>query len=108
MTQLPRSVQQLLKLTDIHEVQNITHLPFAERELMLIKIAVNASASRDVLHIAGIFCAKAGVVSDHTIALEKEKTLWSQKLEEGQEGYHNQKAYHDKAIRGRREKEKTK
>ena len=39
---------------------------------MLIKIAVNASASRDVLHTAGIFCAKAGDVSDHTIALEVE------------------------------------
>lgn len=37
---------------------------------MLIKIAVNASARRDVLDIASIFRAKAVDVSDHTITLE--------------------------------------
>ncbi|XP_068666173.1 acetolactate synthase small subunit 1, chloroplastic-like [Aristolochia californica] len=63
-------VQQLYKLIDIHEVQDLTHLPFAERELMLIKIAVNTSARRDVLDIASIFRAKAIDVSDHTITLE--------------------------------------
>lgn len=37
---------------------------------MLIKIAANASARRDVLDIAQIFRAKAVDVSDHTITLE--------------------------------------
>lgn len=37
---------------------------------MLIKIAVNASARRDVLDIASIFRAKAVDVSDHTITLQ--------------------------------------
>ncbi|XXG85299.1 hypothetical protein AAC387_Pa11g0402 [Persea americana] len=67
---ISKLVQQLYKLIDIHEVQDLTHLPFAERELMMIKIAVNTAARRDVLDIASIFRAIAVDVSDHTITLQ--------------------------------------
>jgi acetolactate synthase-1/3 small subunit len=67
---ISKLVQQIYKLVDVHEVKDFTHMPFAERELMLIKIAVNATARRNVLDIASIFRAKAVDVSDHTITLE--------------------------------------
>ncbi|KAL8532979.1 hypothetical protein ACS0TY_009297 [Phlomoides rotata] len=67
---IAKLVQQFNKLVDVYEVQDLTHSPFAERELMLIKIAVNADARRDVLDIATIFRAKPVDVSDHTVTLE--------------------------------------
>lgn len=67
---ISKLVQQIYKLVDIHEVRDITHLPFAERELMLVKVAVNSTARREVLDIASIFRARAVDVSDHTITLE--------------------------------------
>ncbi|GLU17902.1 hypothetical protein SLE2022_342500 [Rubroshorea leprosula] len=67
---ISKLTQQLYKLVDLHEVRDLTHLPFAERELILIKVAVNAAARRDVLDIANIFRGKAVDVSDHTVTLE--------------------------------------
>ncbi|KAL9248297.1 hypothetical protein vseg_021636 [Gypsophila vaccaria] len=63
-------VKQLNKLVDLYEVQDLTRVPFAERELMLIKVAANTIARRDVLDIANIFRAKPVDVSDHTVTLQ--------------------------------------
>ncbi|XVF37462.1 hypothetical protein REPUB_Repub20aG0010300 [Reevesia pubescens] len=67
---ISKLVQQLYKLVDMHEVCDLTHLAFSERELMLIKIAVNAAVRRDVLDISNIFRAETVDVSDHTVTLE--------------------------------------
>ncbi|KAJ3671549.1 hypothetical protein LUZ60_007628 [Juncus effusus] len=67
---------QLYKLIDVLEVKDMTKLPFAERELMLIKVAVNANARRDILDIADIFRAKTVDVSDHTVTLQLSGDLY--------------------------------
>ncbi|RCV37588.1 hypothetical protein SETIT_8G075800v2 [Setaria italica] len=67
---IAKLVHQLYKLIDVYEVHDFTHLPFAARELMIIKVAANAAARRDVLDIAQIFEAQRVDISDHTITLQ--------------------------------------
>ncbi|GJN06630.1 hypothetical protein PR202_ga24381 [Eleusine coracana subsp. coracana] len=67
---IAKLVHQLYKLIDVHEVHDLTHLPFAARELMIIKVAVNATARRDILDIARIMGAQPVDVSDHTVTLQ--------------------------------------
>ncbi|PQP96623.1 acetolactate synthase small subunit 2 chloroplastic isoform X2 [Prunus yedoensis var. nudiflora] len=63
-------VEGLSRITTVVPGSRSYQLAIAERELMLIKIAANAVARRDVLDIGNIFRAKAVDVSDHTITLE--------------------------------------
>lgn len=75
---------QILKVVDVLKVQDLTHNPFAERELVLMKIAASSKVRRDILDIASIFRAKPVDVSDHSLTLELtgdlEKTAALQRL----------------------------
>lgn len=77
-------------------MQDITSLPYADRELMLIKVAAKTHVRRNVLDIASIFRAKTVDVSNHTITLEVLHSLWLLKALVFAELYSSAKmSYHD-------------
>nr|YP_009944563.1 acetohydroxyacid synthetase small subunit [Osmundea sinicola]QFR99857.1 acetohydroxyacid synthetase small subunit [Osmundea sinicola] len=63
-------IKQLYKLVHIINVQNVTHLPCVERELMLIKINILDKDRSLVLNIANIFRAKVVDISLDYLTLE--------------------------------------
>lgn len=63
-------MKQLYKLVNILHVQNITHIPCVERELILIKISILESDRSSVLEISNIFRAKVVDISKDFITLE--------------------------------------
>nr|ARW60171.1 acetohydroxyacid synthetase small subunit [Laurencieae sp.] len=63
-------IKQLHKLVNIINVQNVTHLPCIERELMLVKIQILDKDRSFVLDIVNIFRAKVVDLSLNYITLE--------------------------------------
>nr|YP_010937645.1 aceohydroxyacid synthase small subunit [Palisada intermedia]WKW95699.1 aceohydroxyacid synthase small subunit [Palisada intermedia] len=63
-------IKQLYKLINIINVQNVTHLPCVERELMLIKINLNDKERSSVLDVVNIFRAKVVDISLNYLILE--------------------------------------
>ncbi|MGK7930021.1 MAG: acetolactate synthase small subunit [Microcystaceae cyanobacterium] len=62
--------KQLYKLINVLKVQNITQTPCVERELMLIKVNVNAGNRHEVVEIAQVFRARIVDMSDETATVE--------------------------------------
>nr|YP_010850995.1 Acetohydroxyacid synthetase small subunit [Aphanocladia stichidiosa]WGH13980.1 Acetohydroxyacid synthetase small subunit [Aphanocladia stichidiosa] len=63
-------IKQLHKLINILDVQNVTHIPCVERELMLIKISALPEHRSHILEIANIFRAKIVDISNVSLTLE--------------------------------------
>nr|YP_009391614.1 acetohydroxyacid synthetase small subunit [Laurenciella marilzae]ARW59758.1 acetohydroxyacid synthetase small subunit [Laurenciella marilzae] len=63
-------IKQLYKLINIINVQNVTHLPCIERELMLIKLKISDQDRSLILDIANIFRAKVVDISLNSLTLE--------------------------------------
>nr|BDA97711.1 acetohydroxyacid synthase small subunit [Rhodomonas sp. NIES-698] len=61
---------QLYKLVNILKVQDITHLPSVERELMLMKVNAKADNRSEILDIVKIFRAKVVDLSEDSIIIE--------------------------------------
>jgi acetolactate synthase-1/3 small subunit len=61
---------QLYKLVNILKVQDITHLPSVERELMLMKINTHGENRSEVLDIVQIFRAKVVDLSENSVIVE--------------------------------------
>lgn len=67
---IAKLLKQLYKLIDVLQVLDMTHVPFVQRELMLIKVAADHDTRRDILDISAVFRSRVVDVSKKTITLE--------------------------------------
>ena len=84
---LPKLVKQIYKLVGVQSVVDLTDEPYAERELMLIKVRAAANTRSEIIDLAKIFRARITDVSACTVTMELtgdlEKMIAFQELMEG-------------------------
>ncbi|KAM3311410.1 hypothetical protein ACQJBY_031839 [Aegilops geniculata] len=67
---LTQVVEQLYKLVNVIQVDDLSKEPQVERELMLIKLNVEPEQRLEVMGLVDIFRAKVVDLSDHTLTVE--------------------------------------
>ena len=67
---LEQIVKQLNKLIDVIEVMDFREGEYVDRELVLVKVAVDANTRAEVMQITDIFCAKIVDVQPKTVTVE--------------------------------------
>ncbi|CAI5500684.1 unnamed protein product [Closterium sp. Naga37s-1] len=69
-------LRQILKLIEVISVEDLTYIPYVQRELMLIKVAAGrGEPRREVMDIATVFRARVIDISRRTMTLELTGTL---------------------------------
>jgi acetolactate synthase-1/3 small subunit len=67
---LEQVVKQLNRLIDVIKVMDITHGPFIERELALIKVKSDKATRSEIIQIAEVFRANIVDVSTYSMTIE--------------------------------------
>ncbi|MCK5861770.1 MAG: acetolactate synthase small subunit [Candidatus Hydrogenedentes bacterium] len=67
---LAQIIQQLNKLVDVIAVEDLTAASFVERELIMVRIAVNSKQRSEALEIAEIFRGKIVDLDNKTMTIE--------------------------------------
>ena len=67
---LEQIVKQLNKLPDVLKVQNFNEGEYVDRELVLVKVAVDSKARAEVMQITDIFRAKIVDVQPKALTIE--------------------------------------
>jgi acetolactate synthase-1/3 small subunit len=67
---LDQIVKQLSKLVNVLEVHDFRHADFIDRELVLVRVAVNARARAEIMQMTDIFRAKIVDVQPKSLTIE--------------------------------------
>ncbi|MXW39701.1 MAG: acetolactate synthase small subunit [Synechococcus sp. SB0668_bin_15] len=67
---IEQMTKQLLKLVNVLTVQNLSHIPSVERELMLLKVVASQENRARILELVQIFRTKVVDVAEDALTLE--------------------------------------